>query len=137
MTHDSFGGRAEQNPAQTSAAVRRDDDQINFALFSHAHDFGSGIAVNHYFFDIEAVALFALAELRQLSLSRVCQLFADVGDRQRLSQTGVADGWGDRFDDVHADDRRIRRARNRRRIGQGVVRAAAEIRGKQNRAQLG
>ena len=84
MSHHRFGSRAEENSAQTSPAMRRNHDQVHFALFGDAHDFGGRFTVNNQFLDGEACTLVAFGEFRELALSRVFKLFRDVRDWQRF-----------------------------------------------------
>ena len=117
--------------------MRRNHDQIHFLFRRDANNFGGRIAVHDHFFDVEAGALFALSQLWQLTLSRIFELFTNVCNRHRIGEPGVADGGHYRLDDVNANDLRLRRARDGRRVRQRIIRTAAEVRRQQNLLESG
>ena len=103
MSHHRFGSRTENDSAEASPAMRRNDNQVNFTFFRNAHNLGSRFTVNHQLLDLEPRAFLTFSEFRQLAFRRVFELFGDVRDGQRFRHSRITDRRHDRLDNVDAD----------------------------------
>src|SRR5437764_2726606 len=136
MAHDFLCGRAKEHAPESSAPMRGDDDQINLALTRDTHNLCRSVSVNDALFNLKSGTLITFSNFWQLARGGIFQLVADVRNRQRLCNTRVADGRDDRFYHMHADNRSLELARQRRSIRERATGALAKIRRQQDRTNL-
>src|SRR5258705_2975674 len=116
--------------------MRCDNNEVNIVIFCHPDDFRGRLPMDYQLLNIEAGAFVAFSEPGQFTLSRIFELFGNVGNWHRFRHSRIANRRYYWFDHIDTDNRSTKGARQRRGVVESIVPTFAEISGKENGTNL-